>query len=192
MSLIEDLKNRSGHQCEFCSSKDNLSIYEVPPISTGGVDGSVLVCSTCKGQIENSETTDANHWRCLNESMWSEYRAVKVVAWRMLSRLKKEGWPQDLLDMLYLDDEELNFAKATNEHLDESEKVIHRDCNGYILQAGDSVVLIKDLKVKGSSMVAKQGTAVRRISLDPENANYIEGKVGAQTIVIITDYVKKM
>ena len=124
--------------------------------------------------------------------MWSEFRAVKVVAWRMLHRVKKDGWSQDLLDMMYLEDEELRFAEATGEHLDESEKIIHRDVNGAILQAGDNVVLIKDLKVKGSSMVAKQGTAVRRISLDPENAKYIEGKVGAQTIVIITDYVKKM
>ena len=124
--------------------------------------------------------------------MWSEYRGVKVVAWRMLSRLRNEGWPQDLLDMLYLEDADLRFAQETGEHLDESEKVIHRDANGAILQAGDSVVLIKDLKVKGSSMVAKQGTAVRRISLDRENAKYIEGKVGATQIVIITDYVKKM
>ena len=61
-----------------------------------------------------------------------------------------------------------------------------------MLQAGDSVVLIKDLKVKGSSMVAKQGTAVRRISLDHENEKYIEGKVGPTQIVIITDYVKKI
>lgn len=70
--------------------------------------------------------------------------------------------------------------------------MIHRDVNGVQLQAGDSVVLIKDLKVKGSSMVAKQGTAVRRISLDPENENYIEGKVDGQHIVIITQYVKKL
>jgi protein PhnA len=93
---------------------------------------------------------------------------------------------------MYLTDDELAIAKATNEHLDESEKVIHRDCNGVILEAGDTVVLIKDLKVKGSSMVAKQGTAVRRISLDYENANYIEGKVNGTQIVIITEYVKKM
>jgi protein PhnA len=53
-------------------------------------------------------------------------------------------------------------------------------------------VLVKDLKVKGSSMVAKQGTAVRRISLDHENAEYIEGKVDGQQIVIITKYVKKL
>jgi protein PhnA len=39
-------------------------------------------------------------------------------------------------------------------------------------------------------MVAKQGTAVRNIRLDHENAEYIEGKVDGQTIVIITQYVK--
>ena len=192
MSVLQDLEIRSGKQCEFCGATTHLEVYEIQPVSTGGVDGSVLACATCIDQIEHPENTDANHWRCLNDSMWSEYRGVKVVAWRMLSRLRNEGWPQDLLDMLYLEDADLRFAQETGEHLDESEKVIHRDANGAILQAGDSVVLIKDLKVKGSSMVAKQGTAVRRISLDRENAKYIEGKVGATQIVIITDYVKKM
>ncbi|WP_272151360.1 PhnA domain-containing protein [Tenacibaculum aiptasiae] len=192
MSLLQELEERSGKQCELCAAKENLSIYEVPPVSTGGVDGSLLACATCIEQINDVEKTDANHWRCLNDSMWSEFRAVKIVAWRMLSRLRNEGWPQDLLDMLYLEDDDLRFAKESGDHLDESEKIIHRDANGAILQAGDSVVLIKDLKVKGSSMVAKQGTAVRRISLDRENAKYIEGKVGATQIVIITDYVKKM
>ena len=192
MSLLQELEDRSGKHCELCTSTNNLSIYEVKPVSTGGVDGSVLACENCIGQIENPETTDANHWRCLNDSMWSEFTPVKVLAWRMLHRLKQEGWPQDLLDMMYLEDEDIRFAKATGEHLDESEKVMHRDANGAILQAGDSVVLIKDLKVKGSSMIAKQGTAVRRISLDRENAKYIEGKVGPTQIVIITDYVKKM
>jgi len=54
------------------------------------------------------------------------------------------------------------------------------------------VVLIKDLPVKGTSMVAKRGTAVRRVSLDHENAEYIEGKVDGQQIVILTKYVKKL
>jgi protein PhnA len=194
MSLQEDLENRSGTKCELCTATNNLSVYDVKPSITGGggVDGSILACETCVTQIENLEEVDANHWRCLNDSMWSEFRAVKVVAWRMLHRLKKEGWPIDLLGMMYMEDEELRFAKETGDHLAESEKIIHRDVNGVILEAGDSVVLIKDLKVKGSSLVAKQGTAVRRISLDHENANYIEGKVGTTQIVIITDYVKKM
>ena len=109
----------------------------------------------------------------------------------MLDRLKAEGWPQDLLDMMYLDEETAAWAKAGITE-NSAEKIVHRDSNGVILEAGDSVVLIKDLKVKGSSMVAKQGTAVRRISLDHENEKYIEGKVDGQQIVIITDFVKKI
>jgi protein PhnA len=192
MGLVEDLQSRSGSKCELCGTTENLKIYEVPPVSTDRVDGSLLGCETCIGQIENSEMTDPNHWRCLNDSMWSEHSAVQVVAWRMLSRLKSEGWPQDLLDMMYLDDAHLAWAKATGEGVAEEEQVIHRDVNGVILENGDNVVLIKDLKVKGTSMVAKQGTAVRRISLDRENGEYIEGKVGSQQIVIITKYVKKI
>ena len=192
MGLLEDLQSRSGNKCELCAATDNLKVYEVPPVSTGGVDGSLLGCETCIGQIDNPDTVDTNHWRCLNDSMWSEHPPVQVVAWRMLSRLKSEGWPQDLLDMMYLDDKHLNWAQATGEGVAEGDKIIHRDVNGVVLNTGDSVVLIKDLKVKGSSMVAKQGTAVRRISLDPENAEFIEGKVGPQQIVIITKYVKKI
>ncbi|MDO4228857.1 MAG: PhnA domain-containing protein [Capnocytophaga sp.] len=192
MNLLQELKKRSGNCCELCGATESLAIYEVPPIGAGGVDGSLLACSTCITQIENPTAMDSNHWRCLNDSMWSEHRAVKVVAWRMLNRLKNEGWSLDLLNMMYLDDEELAFAKASNDHLDESEKIIHRDSNGVILEAGDNVVLIKDLKVKGSSMVAKQGTIVRKITLDRENAQYIEGKVDGQQIVIVTQYVKKV
>lgn len=191
MGLLDELKERSGNACELCGSTENLQVYEVPPVSVGGMDGSLLGCATCIGQIENPDTTDANHWRCLNDSMWSEHDVVKVVAWRMLNRLKSEGWPQDLLDMMYLEDELLTWAKATGEGQEESEKIIHRDVNGVVLENGDNVVLVKDLKVKGSSMVAKQGTAVRRISLDHENAEYIEGKVDGQQIVILTKYVKK-
>ncbi|WP_350284744.1 PhnA domain-containing protein [uncultured Croceitalea sp.] len=192
MGLLEQLKERSTSKCELCSATNDLQIYEVPPVSTGGMDGSILACTTCTAQIKEVDSTDPNHWRCLNDSMWSEYDAVKVVAWRMLSRLKDKGWPQDLLDMLYLDDELLNWAKATGEDLEESDKIIHRDVNGAILENGANVVLIKDLKVKGSSMVVKQGTAVRRITLDRDNADYIEGKINGQHIVIITKYVKKL
>jgi len=192
MGLLEDLQSRSGNVCELCTATENLKAYEVPPKSTGGVDGSLLACENCISQIENPDTVDANHWRCLNDSMWSEHTAVQVMAWRMLSRLKAEGWTQDLLDMMYLDDEALEWAKAKGDGVEEDEKIIHRDVNGVILQNGDNVVLVKDLKVKGSSLVAKQGTAVRRISVDRENAEFIEGKVGPTQIVIITKYVKKI
>ena len=192
MSLLKDLQQRSQSKCELCGSQEQLAIYEVPPSSKGTAEDSILICEVCSDQIENPDHVEVNHWRCLNDSMWSEVSAVQVIAWRMLTRLSSEGWPQDLLDMMYLDEENLAWAKATGEGEAEENQVIHRDVNGVVLQAGDSVVLIKDLKVKGSSLVAKQGTAVRRISLDRDNAEYIEGKVGPTQIVIITKYVKKI
>jgi len=192
MSIERELQKRSNSKCELCSNEENLQVYLVPPTKVESIDKAIMTCNTCVSQIENPDVTNANHWRCLNDSMWSEHQAVQVVAWRMLSRLKSEGWPQDLLDMMYLDTDTLQFVKATGEGEGDENKIVHRDVNGVILEAGDSVVLIKDLKVKGSSMVAKQGTAVRRISLDNENEEYIEGRVGAQQIVIITKYVKKI
>ncbi|MCH4551756.1 MULTISPECIES: PhnA domain-containing protein [Aestuariibaculum] len=191
MSILQTLKDRSNNTCEICKSDKGLSQYTLPPSLNESVDNSLLVCGTCLSQIEGETEMDANHWRCLNDSMWSEFVAVQILSWRMLQRLRGEGWPKDLLDMMYLDDEALALARATGEDKDESEKVIHRDVNGVILENGDSVVLVKDLKVKGSSMVAKQGTAVRNIRLDRDNAEYIEGKVDGQQIVIITKYVKK-
>lgn len=191
MSVIQTLQERSHTTCELCTSTKGLNQYTIPPSLNENVANDVLVCETCFNQINGDETMDTNHWRCLNDSMWSEHVAVQIMAWRMLQRLRNEGWPKDLLEMMYLDDEALALARATGEHEDAANKIIHRDINGVILEAGDNVVLVKDLKVKGSSMVAKQGTAVRNIRLDHENGEYIEGKVGAQQIVIITKFVKK-
>lgn len=176
----------------MCKSTENLKSYALPN-SPGDVnETNVLLCETCLSQIENPETIDANHWRCLNDSMWSEFPAVQVLSWRMLNRLKSEGWTQDLLDMMYLDEETLSWAKADGDGQTSSEQVIHKDSNGATLEAGDTVVLIKDLDVKGSSLTAKRGTAVRRISLVHDNAEQIEGKVEGQHIVILTKFVKKI
>lgn len=188
MSLEKELQTRSGSTCELCGAVDNLSTYEVPPKSGNNASECVWICGTCKEQIETPEKTDPNHWRCLNDSMWNTEPAVQVVVYRMLNRLAPEGWPVDLLEMMYMDEETTAWAKA----LEEAEDAIkHVDTNGVELKAGDSVVLIKDLKVKGTSMIAKRGTAVRRISLVSDNPEHIEGKVDGQRIVILTKFVKK-
>ena len=90
--------------------------------------------------------------------------------------------------MLYLEDDVLLWAK---EEIVSDTIIKHVDSNGVILQPGDTVTLIKDLNVKGASFTAKRGTAVRRISLDPNNEQFIEGRVNGQKIVILTQYVKK-
>lgn len=65
-----------------------------------------------------------------------------------------------------------------------------KDCNGNILSAGDSVLLTKDLKVKGFKKGLKRGTVVKNIRLtgDPDA---IEGKVDGSMLVIKTMYLKK-
>jgi len=191
MSIEKILQDRSGSACELCAATDNLSIYEIPPNTSVSANQAVYICQTCQQQIEDPSKTVASHWRCLNDSMWSEVPAIQVLAWRMLSRLRAEGWPADLLEMLYLDEETLEWAKATGEGTEEEDAVKHVDSNGNILSAGDTVVLIKDLNVKGANFTAKRGTAVRRITLVEDNPEHIEGKVNDQRIVILTKFVKK-
>jgi protein PhnA len=191
MNLEQKLHERNGSVCELCAGVENLQVYNVLPLSED-IDKSILVCSTCIEQIQDPAKCDPNHWRCLNTSMWSTVPAVQVMAWRLLTALRHEGWPQDLLDMLYLDDETLTWAKSTlEEPAGHEENLIHKDSNGTVLAAGDTVVLIKDLEVKGGGFTAKRGTAVRGISLVEGNPEQIEGRVNGQQIVILTKFVKK-
>lgn len=190
MTVEEQLQARSGSQCELCSATDNLSVYIVPPDLEETVDKSILVCSTCKGQIENPDSMDANHWRCLNDSMWSPTAAVQVMAWRMLDRLKSEGWPQDLLDTMYLEDDIRLWAESGADNADESDEPT-LDNNGAKLSTGDSVTLIKDLVIKGANFTAKRGTMVKNISLT-SNPKHIEGRINGTRIVLVADYMKKV
>ncbi|CAN5305331.1 alkylphosphonate utilization protein [soil metagenome] len=191
MSLEQELFQRSNSQCELCTSNEDLNIYEVPD-SPKGAQNNILICATCREQIGDADKTDPKHWRCLNDSMWSTIPAVQVMAWRMLNRLKAEGWPQDLLDMMYMEDKIKEWATTGQSSGDRPTGIVHMDSNGVTIEAGDTVVLIKDLPVRGTSMVAKRGTAVRRVSLVHDNAEHIEGKVDGQQIVILTKFVKKV
>jgi protein PhnA len=191
MSIEQTLHERSESACELCFAKDDLRIYKVIP-DTQQADKSILVCQTCMEQLQNPATIDVNHWRCLNNSMWSAVPAVQAMAWRILTSLKHEGWTQDLLDMLNLDDETLTLAKTSGEHNHAVDEIlIHKDSNGTLLAGGDTVVLIKDLDVKGGGFTAKRGTPVRGISLVDNNAEQIEGRINGQHIVILTKFVKK-
>jgi len=158
MTIEQVLYERSDSQCELCSATDELLIYGLNPDAGSEItaDKSIMVCKNCQQQIDNPDKINVNHWRCLNDSMWSQVPAVQVMAWRMLTRLRAEGWPQDLLDMLYLDEELLNWAQATDEGDSDDDSEKHLDNNGAILKAGDTVVIVKDLNVKGTSFIAKQ------------------------------------
>lgn len=65
-----------------------------------------------------------------------------------------------------------------------------KDSNGTELNNGDSVTVIKDLKVKGASMVIKRGTLYKDIRLT-DNDEEIECGKGRNTIVLKTCFLKK-
>ncbi|WP_442592168.1 PhnA domain-containing protein [Pedobacter sp. AW31-3R] len=191
MKLQEQLLKRSENKCELCQSEGTLSQYDVLQQTGNNDDNCFMICDTCAAQIEKKEEMNPNHWRCLTASMWSEVPGIQVISWRMLNRLKNEDWALDNLDMLYLDEETLAWAKAVAEDENDGPEEVHKDSLGSVLTAGDSVVLTKTLDVKGSSLSAKLGTVVKNIRLVENNTDQIEGRIEGQVIVILTKYVRK-
>lgn len=191
MKLEERLLLRSEGKCELCNSVKDIEVYEVLPQSGNTDENCIITCAKCRAQLDKKEELDSKHWNCLTEAMWSEVPAVQVVSWRLLNRLRNESWAVDNLDMLYLDEEKLAWAKASGDHENDASVDLHKDCNGQVLQSGDSVVLIKSLDVKGSTLNAKMGTVVKNIRIVENNTEQIEGKIEGQTIVILTKYVRK-
>lgn len=78
---------------------------------------------------------------------------------------------------------------ATSENADNSRVI--RDSNGNVLQDGDTITVIKDLKVKGSSLVVKVGTKVKNIRL-VEGDHDIDCKIdGIGAMKLKSEFVKK-
>jgi len=163
--------------CDLCGATDELQEYRVEP-----KDETIVICSKCASLIDEP-SKDRNHWHCLNDSMWSIEPAVQVVAYRLLTKLGS----QDLIDMMYLEPEVLEWA---NSGLVTEEVKPTRDSNGNILQEGDSVTIIKDLVVKGAGFTAKQGTTVKNIHIESPEA--IEGRVNGTKIVLLSKFLKKL
>jgi protein PhnA len=192
MKLEDVMIQRSQQKCELCESTTNVQLFEVLPQDNRTADNCIMICGKCKAQVEKKEEADQAHWQnCLPNAMWSEVPGIQVTAWRIFNRFRHETWASDNLDMLYLDEEKLAWAKATGDHENDNSVDLHKDCNNQVLQTGDTVVLIKSLDVKGSTLNAKMGTVVKNIRLVENNTEQIEGKIEGQTIVILTKYVRK-
>jgi protein PhnA len=195
MSVESELRERSNGQCELCEGRGPFAGLELASGAPSGLsesERSIVTCRTCYQQITEQAPMDPHHWRKLAETMWTQIPAVQVAAWRMLDRLRDEGWAQDALDQLYLEERTQDWAEAGRETAaSEEEPPTHFDQNGVALAAGDTVMLVKDLNVKGTSFTAKRGAMVRGISLVLDNPKHIEGRVNGQEIVILTEFVKR-
>lgn len=67
-----------------------------------------------------------------------------------------------------------------------------RDANGNVLQDGDAVILVKDLKVKGSSSTLKKGTKVKGIRLvDGADGHNVDCKTDLGSLLLKSEFLKK-
>ena len=169
---IDQLLERSGGVCEICGGTDGLVCVEV----TASDDA--VFCEICAGGVEAPN----GHWRALEGAAWSVEPAVQIAVWRKLGEVG-EAWATDAQLGMMMEPDVAARASAI--------PFVHKDANGAVLANGDTVVLIKDLPVKGAGFTAKRGTAVRSISLVHDNAGHIEGRVEGQRIVILTEFVKR-
>lgn len=89
-----------------------LAIYEVPPVENDpDFDKCVLACETCQKQIIKPALMNPDHWRCLNNSVWSEVSAIKIFSVVLLKKLNV-SWANDLIDQVYLEEEEQEWLNT--------------------------------------------------------------------------------
>ncbi len=87
---------------------------------------------------------------------------------------------------------ECAYGWSKNSVLEEDDVVVVKDANGSVLVDGDTVIVIKDLKVKGSSNPIKQGTVVKNITLINEAGHNISCKItGFGAMNLKSEFVKK-
>jgi len=114
-SLGRELARRSGSKCELClSSGVKLNVFEIPPAS-GEPDSSkcTFICDTClSGIFEPMKLND--HWRCLNDAVWSEVKPVKILSMIILKKISgRNSWADDIVEEVYLDEEDEEWISSS-------------------------------------------------------------------------------
>jgi protein PhnA len=186
MAINAKLNNRCEGICELCSELTATREYTVSPKKDDEIENQVAICDTCFTAIAENSKDSADHWRCLEGSIWNVQPAVQALSYRILYSFKDQDWANNVISSVELDDNTIQWALSAFEVAD-----VHKDAFGNQLENGDNVVLTQALNVKGTNFTAAKGTIVKRIRLVPDNTEQIEGKVNEQTIVILTKFVKK-
>jgi protein PhnA len=184
MSINAKLAERNQNLCELCSVENSAIEFTVSPKSDDNIDHQVAICQACLDAM--GADNNAFHWRCLEGSIWSMEPGVQALSYRLLQKYKNEGWANNLISSIELDEAVLDWAMSALQIQE-----VHKDAFGNVLENGDNVVLTKALDVKGTNFTASKGMVVKRIRLIQGNPEQIEGKINEQSIVILTKYTKK-
>ena len=107
--------------------------------------------------------------------------------------------PQCTLENTYLDGSNFvcadcgyEWAMAVSSDAEAEAAAIVKDANGNVLADGDAVVLIKDLKVKGSSITLKMGSKVKSIRLVGSGDHEVDCKMDAGSFMLKACFLKKV
>ncbi|MEI6856523.1 PhnA protein [Psychrilyobacter sp.] len=102
------LVRRSKSTCELCGETgQKLNIFEVGKIEVEpDFDRCIHICDTCMNTIDRLKKANENDLRFLNHAIWSEENIVKATAIDLIKQIEgKYSWIDDLLDMVYMDEE---------------------------------------------------------------------------------------
>lgn len=113
-AMGKDLARRAKSKCEITGASGvPLLAYEVPPVPENpDIERTLLISHECHEMLDHPARLAGRSWQCLAEAVWSDFPAVQVVAWRMLTELaKREDWARDALDGVFLDPEVESWAR---------------------------------------------------------------------------------
>lgn len=113
--LGRELARRSGSKCELCRSGGiKLNVFEIPPApEEPDTDHCLFLCDTCSTGIMNPLKLE-DHWRCLNESIWSDISPVRILSIILLKKISvARSWAGDLLEDVYLDEEDEEWINSS-------------------------------------------------------------------------------
>ena len=114
LSLLgKNLARRARSKCELCEASGvSLTIHEVAPVpDEPDLEHCLMICGTCRKQLDNPKRIQPDHWRCLTKSIWSEVPAAQVLSLRYLRQLAGDyQWAADTLEIAYLSPEVEEWA----------------------------------------------------------------------------------
>ena len=114
LSLLgKELARRARSKCELCEASGvSLTIFEVAPVpAEPDFEHCLMVCNTCREQLENPKRIQPDHWRCLTKSIWSEVPAIQVLSLRCLRQFAEQHqWAADTLEIAFLSPETEEWA----------------------------------------------------------------------------------
>lgn len=182
--MNKELTERSFGNCEICGQQSASIGYILSPRTEDKLDNKIALCSSCHTHLDD---TTGDYFRTSVEgSIWSVEPAVQALSYRLLKKFENENWASSVIASVDLDESVTSWALDVPDP-----NAVHKDAFGNVLEAGDNVVLIQALDVKGTNFTASKGTVVKRIRLIQDNIEQIEGKINEQSIVILTKYTKK-